>query len=134
MFGLLRGWRRRRVLARDRLDPALWREVLALPIFAGLSGDEQRRLAELSLLFLNEKALEPVGELELNPRMRLLIAALGSLPILALDLDYYRAWYAVVVYPSGFRARHEYVDEAGAVHDATQELVGEAWEQGPPGG
>ncbi len=127
-----RNWRRRRVLRRSRLDPALWgRTVETQPVFQGLSPDEWLRLRELTVLFLHEKSLESAHDLELDPAMRLHIAALACLPILNLGLDYYRGWQTVVVYPQGFLARHDYMDAAGVVHQVARPLAGEAWAQGP---
>lgn len=132
MFRWLRNWRRERIIEAAAWDATAWRDVVAaLPVLTGLDEAELDRLRELCALFLHAKALEPVAELELDERMRLAIAALACLPILNLDLDYYRGFHAVVVYPGGFRARHQHWDESGTVHEIEQELAGEAWEQGP---
>lgn len=132
MFGWWRRWQRRRVLAGTRLDEAVWQQsVAATPVLTGLNAEELARLRELVLLFLAEKAIEPVAGVELDPVLRLRLGLLACLPILNLGLDYYRNWYAVVVYPGGFLARHEFVDEDGTVHQTAEPLVGEAWEQGP---
>lgn len=132
MLSWLRRWRRQRVLARNPVDPMLWQQTLdSLPLLAGLSADELARLRDLAVLFLHEKALEPVQGFVLTPAMRLRIASLAALPILNLGLGWYRNWYSVVVYPAGFRARREHVDQASVVHEYQEDLVGEAWERGP---
>ena len=132
MLAWLRDWRHRRILARTRLDARLWQEVVAdLPLLAGLAAEGERRLQALARLFLHDKTLEPVAGLELDQAMRLRIACLAALPVLNLGLDWYRNWYSVIVYPSGFLARRHHVDEAEVVHEYTEELVGEAWERGP---
>jgi Mlc titration factor MtfA (ptsG expression regulator) len=132
VFTRLRAWRDRRILAAARLDPGVWQSAVAdLPLLTRLGVDELERLRRLVVLFLHHKTLEPVGGCELSEPMRLRIAALACLPILNLGLEYYRGFYAVVVYPGGFRARHEHVEEDGTVHHSEEELVGEAWEQGP---
>lgn len=132
MLSWLRERRRQRILAKARLEPRLWQATLdALPIINGMSADELRRLQELTLLFLHSKALEPAAGLELDEAMRLRIGCLAALPILNLGLGWYRNWYSVIVYPSGFRARRHHTDEADVVHEYHEELVGEAWEQGP---
>lgn len=128
----LRDWRRRRVLRRSRLDPALWRRTVErLAVLHGLDESELARLQDLVVLFLHEKSLESAHGLRLDPAMKLHIAALACLPILNLGLDYYRGWRTVVVYPRGFLARHEYMDAAGVVHQVARPLAGEAWERGP---
>jgi Mlc titration factor MtfA (ptsG expression regulator) len=132
MFGLFRNWRRRRWLERSRLAEAEWRATVAnLRVLAGLVPAELERLRDLATLFLAEKALEPAGELELTPEMGPLIAAQACLPILNLGLDCYREWSAVILYPEGFLAHHEYTDANGLVHSVHRPLIGEAWERGP---
>ncbi|MGH8736840.1 MAG: zinc-dependent peptidase, partial [Burkholderiales bacterium] len=55
-MGWLKRWRHRRVLARHRIDPALWHRVASkLHFLRGLDADQTRRLQELALLFLAEK-------------------------------------------------------------------------------
>ncbi len=131
-MGWLRDWRRRQVLARTELDEARWARALAAdPVFAGLSSEERARLRGLAILFLHEKALEPTGGLVLDADQALALAAVACLPILNLGLDWYRGWSAVVVYPQGFIARHEYTDAAGVHHVVRKPLAGEAWERGP---
>ncbi len=131
MIGLKR-WRRRRLLRHARLPPGQWETVVAgLPLLAGLTDGELDRLRDLAVVFLHEKSLEAVGELEVDATLRLAIAAQACLPVLNLGLDYYRGWHAVVIYPAGFLTRHEYTDAAGVVHAVHRPLVGEAWEQGP---
>ena len=83
-MGWLRNWRRRRTLARHRVDEArLWRAVLAqLPFLRGLSADESRRLRELAVLFLAEKQFSGAHGFVLDDAMRLSIAVQACLPIL----------------------------------------------------
>lgn len=132
MFGLLRNWFRRRRLERARIPEAEWRATVAnLPVLAGLNPVELERLRDLATLFLAEKTLEPAGSLELTPEMGPLIAAQACLPILNLGLDCYREWSAVILYPEGFLAHHEYTDANGLVHSVHRPLIGEAWERGP---
>src|SRR5690554_4247697 len=132
MFFLPRGLRRRWAARRIEIDDAAWQDLrTSLPLLASLTAQESLRLRELTPQFLGEKAIDPVGGCVLGERERLLIGALACLPILNLSLDYYDSWYSIVVYPGGFVARHEYVDEAGAVHATDAELVGEGWSQGP---
>lgn len=127
-----RAWRRRRLLNRARLPENAWRQTLAeLPLLRRLDAAERQRLRALVVLFLHEKSLQAAGQGTLDEHTRLRIAAQACLPILNLGLDYYRGWHSVIVYPGGFLARHEYLDEAGVVHDVASPLIGEAWEQGP---
>ena len=133
MFGLLRGWRRRRVLARRTIPDALWRQTIAdIPSLSRLGPAELQRLRALTLLFLHEKSLEPAGGLELDDGMRLRIAVLACRPVLGLGLDCYDNFHSVIVYPEEFLVRNrESVDGAGVVHTSDEILSGEAWDQGP---
>ncbi len=132
MFGLLRRWRRRKLLQHARIADALWQAaVVRLRLLDGLNAPELERLRDLSTLFLHEKALEPAGGLELTAEMGPLIAAQACLPILHLGLDYYEDWSSVILYPEGFLTHHEYTDANGLVHSVHRPLIGEAWERGP---
>jgi Mlc titration factor MtfA (ptsG expression regulator) len=131
-MGWLTQWKRRRVLARHRIDDALWEESVGrLDFIAALGGAEKDKLKALAILFLAEKQLAGVHGLEVTDRMRVSIAAQACLPILELGIDWYGGWHGVVVYPGDFRVRREEVDEHGVVHEWDDELAGEAMPGGP---
>jgi len=126
-MGWLTNWRRQRVLARHRIDDALWARATQ-----GLSFlPATPKLRELVLLFLAEKEFAGAHGLELTDEMRVSIAAQACLPILELGLDWYRGWRGIVVYPGDFRVRRTEVDEDGVVHEWDDELAGEAMPGGP---
>ncbi len=132
MWAWLRGWRRRRVLARQpettaQLAPILDRYDFLRPLGAA----ERARLAECVTLFLDEKSLHGAGGLTLTHEMRLAIAAQACLPILNLGIDYYRGWVEVIVYPDEFVQAMRETDEAGVVHEWEEARTGEAWLGGP---
>lgn len=132
MLQRLRNWRRRRRLARSDSSEATWRRAWeALPLLDGMPPDDARRLRELASLFLLEKTLEPVQGMRLEPWMAQEIALQACLPILNLGLDWYRGWYAVIVYPDTFVTELETEDETGLVHRYREARSGEAWERGP---
>ena len=125
-------WRRERILKRSSFDEALWRSVLdRYPFTRALSLDERARLREDVILFLHEKNLVGAGGLVLRDEMRICIAAQACMLILALDLDYYRGWVEVIVYPDEFVAEYEHVDEDGIVHQVEEPMTGESWLAGP---
>ena len=127
-------WWRGRVLDRERgrFSDSDWEAAWeALPLLDGLDDHQAARLADLALLFLRVKRLEPVQGLQLTDPMRLVIALQASLPILELGLDWYRGWYAVVLYPAEFISDHEHMDEHGLVWSQEEVRSGESWEQGP---
>jgi Mlc titration factor MtfA (ptsG expression regulator) len=128
----LRGWRRRRVLRRSELDPGLWRATLERYGFLrALSPEERERLRERVLLFLHEKSMHGARGLVLREDMRVAIAAQACILILNLDIDFYRGWVDIIVYPDEFVAEYEYTDEDGVVHKVRQPTTGESWGAGP---
>lgn len=131
-MGWLTEWRRRRVLARHRIDERLWRETLAaLPFVRALPADARRRLRELALLFLAEKSFSGAHKLEVTDPMRVSIAVQACLPVLELGLDAYAGWSGIVVYPGDFRVPVTETDDDGVVHEFDDERAGESWPGGP---
>jgi Mlc titration factor MtfA (ptsG expression regulator) len=125
--GWLTEWRRKRVLAKHRIDDALWasatRGLTFLP--------RAEKLRQLTLLFLAEKQFVGAHGLDITDRMRVSIAAQACLPVLELGLDWYAGFSGIVVYPGDFRVRRSEVDEDGVVHEWDDELAGEAMPGGP---
>lgn len=131
-MGWLANWRRRRVLAKHRIEDALWLEATAgLNFMKNLSPGEEEKLKRLVILFLDEKQLAGVGGIEMSDAMRVSIAAQACLPILELGLDWYAGWTGVVLYPGDFRVRRSELDENGVLHEWEDELAGEAMPGGP---
>ena len=131
-MGLLRNWRRRRVLRKHAIDPVLWRRVAeTLPFLDGLDQAEQRRLEQMVLVFLAEKEFAGAGGLAINDDMRLSIALQACLPVLNLGLDWYDGWVGIVVYTGDFRLERSETDEDGVVHEWRDQLAGEAMPGGP---
>jgi hypothetical protein len=120
------------VLARHGIDDALWRRAVApFPFLRELDETQARKLKELVLLFLSEKAFTSGAGLALTDAIRLSIAAQACVPILELGLDWYAGWTGIVVYPYDFRVRRSEMDEHGVVHEWDDELAGEAVPGGP---
>ena len=120
------------MLGRSRMAASAWQDCLAhFPFLLALEAEEQARLQDLVVLFLHEKSIQGAGGMVITDDVRLAIAAQACLLILNLDLDYYRDWVEIIVYPGEFVVDHEYTDEAGIVHRVRMPLSGEAWEQGP---
>lgn len=110
----------------------IWQSAIAgLPLLAHLEAAERERLRELTARFLQLKSFDAKGDLEPDPGMCATIAVQACLPILYLGLDYYREWQTVIVYPEGFVAPREHIDDSGVAHLIDEPLVGEAWERGP---
>jgi Mlc titration factor MtfA (ptsG expression regulator) len=131
-MGLLRDWRRRRILERHPLDERLWRRARAkLPFLAGLTGGEEAKLKQMALVFLAEKQFTPVKGARLSEEDRLAIALQACLPVLELGIDAYDGWVGIIVHPADFRVRRTDTDDAGVVHEWDDELAGESWPGGP---
>ena len=116
----------------EPIDPALWRATLRrLPWAHGLDDARNARLAELAAAFLQRKTITPLGELTLDDADRTLLAALCCLPLIEFGAEGLHGWSQLLVYPDAFRAHRSHVDAAGVMHEWDDELIGEAWEQGP---
>jgi hypothetical protein len=130
--GAIRRWWRQRIIRRAPLDTALWQATLArLPFLRGLTDGERDRLRDTVILFLHGKTIHGAAGLQVDAGMQLLIAAQACILILNLDIDYYRGWVEVIVYPDEFVPTLEYTDEAGVVHTEHEARTGEAWLNGP---
>lgn len=128
MLGLLRRLRRGPL----RIDPDAWRAaVAATPWCTRLDATRNARLFELVTRFLDRKAITPVGDLELDDVQRLQLAALCCLPLLEFGPEGLHGWSQLLVYPDAFRVGRSHVDAAGVLHEWDDELIGEAWDQGP---
>jgi len=128
----LTNWRRQRILRRAAFNEALWRSVLArYPFTRVLSEPERARLRERAILFLNEKSIVGAGGLEVRDEMRMCVAAQACMLLLNLDLDLFRGWTEVIVYPDEFIVDYEYLDEDGIAHRVNAPLSGESWLEGP---
>jgi Mlc titration factor MtfA (ptsG expression regulator) len=88
-------------------------------------------LRETASLFIAQKQFSTAHDLELTDQMIVSIAAQACLPVLNLDLDLYRGWVGVIVYPGEFIIRKTVEDEDGVVHEIEHDASGEAWEGGP---
>ncbi len=131
-MGWFQRWRQARVIQRQHITDAEWGAVVArFSFLRALGAEEQQRLRNLVAAFLDEKSVQGAGGLEMNRHMQLVIAAQACLLILNLELDYYRDWVEVIVYPDEFVADYEYTGEDGVVHRVNMPMSGEAWEHGP---
>lgn len=115
----------------DAIPEDVWAACSKLFLLRRYRAEEQARVRELASMFLHGKEIRGAGELELTESMRCNIAAQASVPVLNLGMDWYDGWRTMIVYAGDFVARHEFVDEAGVVHDMDEALSGESWERGP---
>lgn len=131
-MGILKSWRRRRLLRRVHLDEALLRAVVAgLPFLDYLDQADLARLRDMALILLDEKEMHGAHGLVLADDIRLAIALQACLPVLNLGLDIYDGWTGIIVHPGEFKVHREETDNAGVVHEWEDELAGESWPGGP---
>ncbi len=132
MLTVFRNWRRRRVLAAGALDSDAWAAAMArYPFTRRLSESDRARLRELVILFLDQKTVSGAGGFEVRDEVRIAIAVQACMLVLNLDLDCYRGWVEIIVYPDEFVVEYDYEDEAGVVHHVREPMTGESWRQGP---
>ncbi|MGP0173475.1 zinc-dependent peptidase [Pseudomonas sp. NCHU5208] len=129
----LKAWRRRRTLERNPVAAEHWAAVRQrLAILDGLDELELQRLRERAVLFLHDKHLTALPGLELGPVEHLLLATQAQLPLLNLEeLDWYRGFHEIVLYPDDFLSPQRHRDAAGIEHEWDDARSGEAWLQGP---
>lgn len=114
------------------IDDALWQRTrAAVPWLHALDAERSARLRPLVARFLHEKTITEVGELLLDEDARAILATLCCLPLLEFGGEGLHGWSQLLVYPDAFRAKRSHVDAAGVLHEWDDELIGEAWEQGP---
>lgn len=133
------GGRRRR---GETIAEPLWRRVVTeLPLYDGLAGDDVARLRELTGRFLAEKRFFGAHGFEVTDYMRVAVAAQACRLALHLGYEYLRACRTIILYPEGFVAERESLDEDGILHTGFEELDGEAmyggavvlaWEEARP--
>jgi Mlc titration factor MtfA (ptsG expression regulator) len=129
----LGNWLKRRTLARNPVDPAVWERVRQrLPILDGLSAEEDRYLLDSCVLFLRAKHLTALEDVNLDDESRLFLAAQAQLPLLALgDLNWYQGFHEIILYGDDFVSPQRHRDASGVEHEWDGEHSGEAWSQGP---
>lgn len=131
-MGWFKRWRRARIVRRAGFDESAWLEIVNRYSFIGAMTDAERaRLREWVILFLHQKGMHGAGGLTMRDEIRYAIAAQACILILNLDLDYYRGWREVIVYPHEFVAEYEHMDDDGVMHQVREQMAGESWHQGP---
>ncbi|MDX5364011.1 MAG: zinc-dependent peptidase [Pseudazoarcus pumilus] len=132
MFERLRRWLSHSGKPVADIDEALWQRAEArLPFLDYLETAQRARLRELARGFLAGKQFHGAHGLEVNDEMMLTIALQACLPILRVGLEAYRGWVGIVVYPGEIVIPRQQMDEDGVVHEFEDEVLGEAWQDGP---
>ena len=132
IFIRLARWRKAQRLHHYRIPIKLWQQVYQQALsHYHLNKKEQHRLRELASLFLQQKQISAAQGMQLNNKIRTLIATQACLLILNLDLDYFDdSWQEIIVYPQSFYVEMEQQD--GEIIQKRKVLLGgEAWGRGP---
>lgn len=102
MLGLLKHWRRSRLLKKP--VPREWVFYLEknVPFYFDLTGGQRKRFFERIKIFLGEKEFYGAGGLTLTEEMRVVVAAAAVRLILYLDIGYYDRLAEILVYPTDY--------------------------------
>lgn len=132
MLHWLKNRRRRLILERSDTSAEYWSNAWnGLALLHGLTPDSQHRLRELATLFLHEKAITPAHGMRITRGIKQFIALQCSLPVLGLELDWYRGWHSLILYPDTFISAFDAEDGDGVVHKVREARSGESWDIGP---
>lgn len=132
MFKSLRRWRFRRILEKHPIPDEDWHAArLGVPLIHGWTASEEAQLRDTATLLLHLKHIHPARGFEIDDTVRARVAAMASVPVLHLGVDWYREWYTIIVYPDEFVPERTWEDEFGVVHTQRHPLSGEAWDEGP---
>ncbi len=106
LMRMWKDWRRKRFLAGAQVEEAAWREALErLRVCGRLSPEQQKRIRELSLLFLREKRITPLEGLVLSQADLYFLAVQACALVFHLGFSAYDGWQTVYVFPSIFREK-----------------------------
>src|SRR6516225_12370136 len=107
LFSWLKKRRRRKLLAEP--FPPAWLDILHSNVahYRSLTEAEQSRLRDDLRICVAEWEWEGCGGLAMTDEIRVTVAALACLLVLALDLDLYRKVQTILVYPSAYRVPPE---------------------------
>ena len=128
----LRDSRLKRRMERNPIDDRLWDWALREHrIFGGMGAENEARLRELSTAFLSLKRFDAVDGAEIDAELRVSVAAQACLPLLGLDISWYRDFTTIFITPDSYTVTQSRTDEAGVVHEYEDEFAGEAFALGP---
>ncbi|HWR12521.1 MAG TPA: M90 family metallopeptidase [Rectinemataceae bacterium] len=132
IFDRLRNAKGRRLAARNLIADELWKWAIdERRIFRGMGEEDESRLRELSREFLAAKRFDPVGGAEIDDRLKISVATQACLPLLGLDMSWYRGFSTIFVTPDAYTIKQRWTDEWGIVNEYEEEVAGEAFSLGP---
>ncbi len=132
MLAFIKNWSNRRIIKNSTMEPHDWDDAFSyLPLLKGLSEFEIKKLKELTILFMHHKTFEGAQGLVVTAIMKQVVSLQACLLILHLDLEYYKNFFTIIIYPSGFITSRTVTDESGVVDNVRVNTLGEAWIRGP---
>lgn len=100
-------------------------------IFRGLGEPDSLRLRDLAAAFLAAKRFIPVGGAAAEEETKVSVAAQACLPLLGLDLGWYRDFSTIYLTPKAYPVTQKIELEGGVVQEYEDEFAGEAFSLGP---
>jgi len=128
---MLKRHRRRTLL--ESAFPSEWEDILKtdVPALGRFGEADLQRIHEIIRIIIDEKYWEGCGGLEVDDRMRVVIAAQAGIMLLHLDsTDYLHNVRTFLIYPAAYVQSQERMSSDGLVHAGSANL-GEAWYNGP---
>jgi Mlc titration factor MtfA (ptsG expression regulator) len=130
MFSWLKRRARRRLLREP--FPDQWRPHLErVRLYTLLSPEDRRRLEDSLRIIIAEKHWEECGGMKISDEVKVVIAALASIPLLNLRHAYYRNVMSILVYPDTFKVPNQQLRGGGIVQEGSSATLGLASLQGP---
>lgn len=116
MFGILRKFRRRRLLKLP--FPETWRPILdsKIPFFRSLGDNERETFLDYLKIFAWEKHFFGAKGFEITEEVKVVISACAVRLVLFLDLSYYDRLTEIIVYPQAFQHPNEKGTFLGEAH------------------
>jgi MtfA peptidase len=132
IFDRLRESGLRRRMERNPISDELWSWAFREHrIFRGMGPEDEARLRELSTAFLCLKRFDAVDGAEVDDELKVSVAAQACLPLLGLDISWYRDFTTIFITPHSYTVTQNWTDEAGIAHEYEDEFAGEAFALGP---
>lgn len=120
-------WFSRRPVISDKLWSAALRRH---PILSRYTPEDHATLRRLAEQFLRTMQIRWATGTVARDAARVSLAVLACLPILHLDMRWYRRWRTTLLVPQDYRTESVEIDEAGVVHEGKSDAAGEFSELG----
>lgn len=129
---LLFARKNKRIKTMNRPFPPEWGDILKenVALYRRLSDDLKGKLYGCINLFLEEKSFEGCAGLQIDDKIKLVIAALACIPLLGKKAYCYPSVSMVLVYPSAYVGEEASLLGNQLIKDEESVRLGEAWLHG----